>query len=139
MMIWVLLLFSTLALAQDDKGTSLTVNISGIEESKGQLVVSLWPSESAWDEKKALHRLAIPLQDGGGTWSCENLIPGNYAVTVFYDKNSNMKMDRHWYGPPKEKGAASNGAKAQTFGPPKWQDMEFEITAEPKTIEIKFE
>ena len=112
-----LLLFACqIALAQS--GTKLTVNVSGVDSDKGQLVVSVWPGEQSWKDKEPLCRDAVELVDGGGVWARENLPEGDYAVTVYHDKNSNKKMDRHWYGPPKEKGAASNDAKAQTFGPP---------------------
>ncbi len=131
------LILATSLYAQD--GATLTVNISGLESGKGQFVVSVWPGADAWKDKKPLGRYSVPIVNGGATWTAENLAPGQYAVTVYHDKNSNMKMDRHWYGPPREKGAASNGAKAQTFGPPKWEDMMFEIGTEPKAIEIKFE
>lgn len=131
------LALASFAFAQS--GTTLTVNITGVESEKGQLVVSIWPNEQAWKEKQPLNRDAVPLINGGGTWKGENLAAGTYAVTVYHDKNSNKKMDRHWYGPPKEKGAASNGAKAQTFGPPKWEDMKFELSGAEQTVEIKFE
>jgi uncharacterized protein (DUF2141 family) len=138
MRVALLLLFACqIALAQS--GTKLTVKISGVDTDKGQLVVSVWPGEQAWNDKKPLGRDAVPLENGGGEWIGENLPEGDYAVTVYHDKNSNKKMDRHWYGPPKEKGAASNGAKAQTFGPPKWEDMMFHLSGTEQTIEIKFE
>ncbi|MCB9357765.1 MAG: DUF2141 domain-containing protein [Calditrichaeota bacterium] len=132
-----LLLLSARLFAQD--GTTLTVSISGLDSDKGQFIVSVWPGEDSWKNKEPLGRFPVPIVNGGATWTRDGLAAGPYAVTVYHDKNSNAKMDRHWYGPPKEKGAASNGAKAQTFGPPKWEDMMFELGAEPKTIDIKFE
>ncbi len=131
------MLFASLALAQS--GTTLTVNISGLNTDEGQFIVSVWPGEQAWNDKQPLGRDPVAISGGAGVWKRENLPAGTYAVTVYHDKNSNKKMDRHWYGPPKEKGAASNGAKAQTFGPPKWEDMKFELSGTEKTIEIKFE
>jgi len=134
-----LLTLALAALAYAQSGTTLVVNISGIESDQGQFIVSIWPNEQAWNDKQPLNRDAVPVVNGGGVWRGENLAAGTYAVTVYHDKNSNKKMDRHWYGPPKEKGAASNGAKAQTFGPPKWEDMKFELSGAEKVVEIKFE
>jgi len=131
------LLFASVAFAQT--GTKLTVSISGLDNDKGQLIVSVWPGEQSWKDKQPIGRFPVPISNGGAVWTSESLAAGTYAVTVYHDKNSNAKMDRHWYGPPKEKGAASNGAKAQTFGPPKWEDMKFEIGGSEQTIEIKFE
>lgn len=131
------LVLTSFAFAQ--AGTKLTVKISGLESDKGQFIVSVWPGEQAWKDKQPIGRFPVPIVNGGAEWVRENLASGDYAVTVYHDKNSNAKMDRHWYGPPKEKGAASNGAKAQTFGPPKWEDMKFELSGAEQTIEIKFE
>ncbi|MBK6911053.1 MAG: DUF2141 domain-containing protein [bacterium] len=131
------LVLASWAMAQT--GTTMVVKISGVAADQGQLIVSIWPNEQAWNDKKPLNRDAVPLVNGGGEWRGENLAAGTYAVTVYHDKNSNKKMDRHWYGPPKEKGAASNGAKAQTFGPPKWDDMKFELSGAEQVVEVKFE
>ena len=131
------LVFASVAFAQT--GTKLTVSISGLDNDKGQLIVSVWPGEQSWKDKQPIGRFAVPISNGGAVWTSASLAAGTYAVTVYHDKNSNAKMDRHWYGPPKEKGAASNGAKAQTFGPPKWEDMKFEVGGSEQTIEIKFE
>ncbi|NUO19223.1 DUF2141 domain-containing protein [bacterium] len=131
------LLLVSFAYAQS--GTKLTVKISGLESDKGQFIVSVWPGEQAWKDKQPIGRFPVQIVNGGAEFVRENLAEGDYAVTVYHDKNSNGKMDRHWYGPPKEKGAASNGARAQTFGPPKWEDMKFPLSGTEQTIEIKFD
>lgn len=131
------LIFASIAIAQS--GTTLTINITGLSTDEGQFIVSVWPGEQAWNDKQPLGRFPVAIANGGGKYVAENLPAGSYAVTVYHDKNSNKKMDRHWYGPPKEKGAASNGAKAQTFGPPKWADMKFDVSGAEQSIEIKFE
>jgi len=131
------LVFASFAFAQT--GTKLIVKVSGLNNDTGQLIVSVWPGEQSWKDKQPLGRFPVPIANGTAEYASENLAAGTYAVTVYHDKNSNAKMDRHWYGPPKEKGAASNGAKAQTFGPPKWEDMKFEVGGSEQTIEIKFE
>lgn len=130
------MVLASVALAQS--GTTLTVKISGLDTDKGQFIVSIWPGEQAWNDKQPVGRFPVPIVNGGADYVQANLPAGDYAVTVYHDKNSNAKMDRHWYGPPKEKGAASNGAKAQTFGPPKWDDMKFSLSGAEQTIEIKF-
>lgn len=135
--ILLVLVFATFAHAQS--GTKLTVKIGGLETDKGQFIVSIWPGEQSWKEKEPIGRFPVAIVNGGAEFVQENLAAGPYAVTVYHDKNSNGKMDRHWYGPPKEKGAASNGAKAQTFGPPKWEDMKFELSGAEQTVEINFE
>ena len=43
--------------------------------------------------------------------------PGSYAISVFHDENGNGKVDKTWYGKPKEGVGASNNPKLG-FGPP---------------------
>ena len=53
-----------------------------------------------------------------------DVAPGDYAVSVFHDENSNGKLDRNFMGMPKEGVGKSNDA-AGHFGPPKYDDARF--------------
>nr|MBX2858027.1 DUF2141 domain-containing protein [Cellvibrionaceae bacterium] len=61
--------------------------------------------------------------------------PGKYAVTAFYDKNSNGKLDTNMLKIPKEMIGVSNNVKPK-FGPPKWGDVSFDLGDSDKTIEF---
>ncbi|RQV93387.1 DUF2141 domain-containing protein, partial [bacterium] len=45
------------------------------------------------------------------------------------------KMNRHWYGPPKEPVGCSNDAKG-SFGPPKWKDAVIELNTNELPVPI---
>jgi len=53
-----------------------------------------------------------------------DVAPGEYAVSVFHDENSNGKLDRNFMGMPKEGVGASDDAVGH-FGPPKYDDARF--------------
>ena len=55
-------------------------------------------------------------------------------MSSFYDKNGNGKLDTNFLGIPKEPTAMSNNAKG-SFGPPKFKDAKFTLTANT-TIQV---
>lgn len=64
-----------------------------------------------------------------------DLPPGEYAVSTYQDINKNGKLDRHFYGKPKEPYGFSNNIKP--FGPPAYKDCKITLSNAPKTISIK--
>jgi uncharacterized protein (DUF2141 family) len=73
--------------------------------------------------------------DGGAVFAVEIPAPGEYAVSVVYDEDSNGKMNTGFLGIPTEPVGMSNNAKGR-FGPPKYKDAAFQMTAS-KTINIR--
>jgi uncharacterized protein (DUF2141 family) len=60
---------------------------------------------------------------------------GEYAVSTYHDLNSNGKMDRHFYGAPKEPYGFSNNIKP-IIGPPDYDDCKVKVSEGKKTISI---
>ena len=58
--------------------------------------------------------------------------PGTYAIGVYIDENENKKLDRNFFGIPKEQQEFSNHARA--FGIPKFEEASFVIE---KSISIQ--
>lgn len=67
-----------------------------------------------------------------------DLPQGDWGIFLFHDANENKKMDRHWYGRPKEGVGASNNPKPR-FGPPKWEAIRFEVEEAPITLSITWQ
>ena len=65
-----------------------------------------------------------------------DLPPGEYAISIYYDANGNGELDTNFIGIPKEPVALSNNAKAK-FGPPKYKDAVFTLSAEGLTQRIQ--
>ena len=65
----------------------------------------------------------------------EGLESGMYAVSLFHDENDNGKLDANFMGIPREPYAFSNNAKG-FFGPPTFQDCQFEVVQGTKEIVI---
>lgn len=64
-----------------------------------------------------------------------DLPPGEYAVSTYQDLNNNGKLDRQFYGAPKEPYGFSNNI-GPSFGPPKYGACMFNVEEVKKTITI---
>lgn len=63
-----------------------------------------------------------------------NITPGNYAVSIFYDVNENEKLDSSLFGIPEEPTGVSQNVIGKN-GPPAFKDAKF-IVEENKKIAL---
>jgi uncharacterized protein (DUF2141 family) len=129
----IVLLFTITTVAQNDY--ALTVEFEEMTFDKGKLFVALYTTKDSF-LKNPIATTIVEINDENVKAVFNNLKPGIYAVSSFYDKNDNGKLDTNAFGIPKEPTAMSNNAKGN-FGPPKFKDAKFELSAN-KTITIKF-
>ena len=128
------------ALADELMGI-LTVEISGLKDATGNVYIAVYDSDSTWlsDTTVLSKKVAISETLDGELVRTELLLPlGEYALSVFYDKDDDGELDTNFIGMPKEPIALSNNAVAK-FGPPKYADAVFTLRAEPmiQRISIK--
>ncbi|MBW1755405.1 MAG: DUF2141 domain-containing protein, partial [Deltaproteobacteria bacterium] len=62
---------------------------------------------------------------------------GEYAASVFLDKNSNGKLDTNAIGSAKEPWGVSRNAAHKRFGPPLYKDAKFDYQGGAVTIPIE--
>ena len=118
------------------KNCSLSIEFEGLKTEKGKLFVALYNSEEDF-LKNEMKGLVVEISNGKASASFDNLEKGIYAISSFYDKNDNGKMDTNFLGIPKEPVALSNNAKGK-FGPPKYRDAKFNISKSKTQLKIKF-
>ena len=118
------------------KNCSLSIEFEGLKTEKGKLFVALYNSEEDF-LKNEMKGLVVEISNGKASASFDNLEKGIYAISSFYDKNDNGKMDTNFIGIPKEPVALSNNAKGK-FGPPKYRDAKFNISKSKTQLIIKF-
>jgi len=125
---------NTVVFAQQN---TLTVNITGINNIKGNVYVYLYTSEEGFpiEISKANSFKKAEVDSNNVTVFFENLKPGTYAVSVYQDIDANGKINKNFLGIPKEPVGVSNDAKG-FMGPPKYEDANFKLNSN-KTIEIK--
>jgi len=119
------ILISSLSLAQTTNGQDIVVNISGIDNNKGKIMIGLYASEGNWlgNPKKSL---IGKIENGKSTVTFSNMSQGVYAISIYHDENDNNLIDMNFLGIPKEDNGCSNQARG-FFGPPKWEDAKFEV------------
>ncbi len=93
---------------------------------------------TAWMKKSVGNRKvsAKEMKDGVVTTVFKELPDGEYALSIYWDKNDNGKLDSNMVGIPVEPYAFSNNA-AGAFGPPAWNDAKFVVKGDTKTA-LKF-
>lgn len=125
--------FVSIAYAQT--GT-ITVEISEIKGTEGQISIGLYTSEEGFPEtEKSYNGMNVRVTGEKAVASFQDVPAGTYAIAVFHDTNSNNKLDKNFLGLSKEGYAFSNNVFG-TFGPPDFEDASFELDGN-KTIKIK--
>ncbi|CAA0123786.1 Uncharacterised protein [Halioglobus japonicus] len=123
---------SQLALADELTGI-VTVEISGLQEAAGNVYISVYDSDDTWlgDEVVLTKKVVIADALDGELVRTELQLPlGEYALSVFYDRDDDGELDTNFIGIPKEPVALSNNATAK-FGPPSYEDAVFVLGAQP--------
>lgn len=118
----------------------IAISVGNFASQEGNLFVSVYADKESWlSENKVIKQrfvIAESISDGVIKTTIE-LPLGEYAFTVFHDENDNDKLDANFIGIPKEPGIISNNAKG-SFGPPKYKDAKFELTAEGIQQNLQF-
>lgn len=110
---------------------------------KGRIGCLLFASSKGFPgaKKHATQALRVKVARHKGSWRARCVFrgvkPGVYAVAVLHDENNNNKMDRSFFGSPKEGYGVSNDAKPGTFSGPKYRAAKFRYDGKPERMAIK--
>jgi len=106
--------------------TSITVEIVGLENNKGRVIVALLDKH-----EKDLMDTSSYITDNKCTVIFEDVMPGKYAIRFFHDENQNEELDTNFLGIPKEGFGFSNDAMGK-FGPKDFSEWLFEVSDDTK-------
>ena len=117
---------------------SLNIHIEGIKEIRGEIYIGLYRNKINFRNTDSVFMdKIIPANGHEIIAKMENLPKGEYALTLFHDKNSNGKLDKNWFGKPKEKYGFSNNPKIR-FKAPGFEKCSFFVEEDVDiTIEMK--
>ena len=111
---------------------NITVKIIEPEFNHGQIVISLLNSiDSYTSDKNPPFKYTYIKADSSTSsiiYTFENIPFGKYAIQLFYDKNTNNKLDTY-FGIPREKYGFSNNIKP-VFSKPKYEEISFDLNQE---------
>ncbi len=125
---------STASMAAAEVG-SLTVTLDGMKTDEGSLVYAMWSGPEGWLEDNTVREGSVPIENGSSVLHFPELPYGEYAISVYHDRNSNGKLDTGMFRIPKEPLGTSNDAKIR-FGPPKYEDAVFILDQPELTTHI---
>jgi uncharacterized protein (DUF2141 family) len=105
---------------------TIKVDVVGLHSNDGEVHCALYSSADGFPDSfaKAVKTTTTKITNERAVCEFPAVTPGDYAISMFQDENSNGKLDRNFVGMPKEGVGASNDAKG-SFGPPKFADARF--------------
>jgi len=126
-MIRACLLAAAIALSAAAEPGGLDVVVGNIRSAKGDVRVAVCDKAHFLQETCA-YRGHVPARPGEVAVHIAGIPPGIYAAQAFQDENSDGKIDRTFFGLPREGIGFSNDAPMR-FGPPSFADAMFSVGA----------
>ncbi len=114
------------------EGTTITISVP-VQSSEGNIVVGLYDQTNFM--KNPSEGLTGEIIDGKATVTFKDVVPGEYAIILYHDKNLNKTMDFDYNGMPLEMYGMSNNP--MSYGPPQWTDAKFEVVKTPIELEVR--
>lgn len=119
-----------LLIAPPAAAEALTITVANVASDEGHLMISIVDSKPAYEDNAgAVASFILPARKGTVTFSADSLPTGKLAIRVMHDQNDNEKLDSNMLGIPREPFGFSNDATGN-FGPPKWDQVNFDFTAD---------
>jgi uncharacterized protein (DUF2141 family) len=107
----VLVLFVVLLVAAGSvtvNAGKIIVTVKGITPEKGKLSLGLYDDKGFPEPGEEVEGAKLKVEGPELTHVFEGLTPGNYAVSLFHDRNGNGKLDKNFLGIPREGYGFSN-------------------------------
>lgn len=131
-------LFSAVIAQKESVNGTLQVEISGVRNNNGVLLLSLYDQSIGFPENpdKAFSKRVLKATTGKISTEWTSLLTGNYAIAVLHDENRDAKMNTNLIGFPLEGFGFSNN-KIGLTGPPSFQRASVQVKRGVNRIEIK--
>ena len=121
---------------QKQETCSLTVDVSGLRNSKGTVQFALYNREDAFPDehyKKYFKKLTGKIVNGTSTITFKNLPEGKYAVNILHDENNDGRIKKGIIL-PKEGIGFSNYRSIGISNKPKFTKAAFELAGNENII-----
>jgi uncharacterized protein (DUF2141 family) len=93
--------------------------VVNLRNSDGQVACSLHNTSATFPHNpdQSLARILVPVKNNEAVCEFAGVPPATYAVAAFHDENSNNKMDRYFFGMPREGVGFSNVLRVRLSAP----------------------
>ncbi|MGE5471329.1 MAG: DUF2141 domain-containing protein [Bacteroidota bacterium] len=107
-------------------GDSLTVNLAGLKNDRGNVRVGLYADPATFrKEASAVAIRQVPATAGSLSVRFDDLPAGTYAIMAYHDEDANGELNRRFGMFPTEGYGLSNNPKIS--GPPRFADSAFQV------------
>lgn len=123
------LLYSLIALTTfvEEPG-DLSVNIPNIKGNKGEIVIGMYSIPRNFPKVGMEYRVVrFPANAAGSIFRIKDIKPGEYAVAMYHDENSDGVCNLNFLGVPKEGYGFSNNIRP-VFSAPSFEDCKIKLT-----------
>ncbi|MCW0482285.1 DUF2141 domain-containing protein [Gaoshiqia sediminis] len=117
---------------------SLSVNVESLRNSEGHVMFVLYNTQDALPDKelnKYFKKNRGAITEGSSTATFHQLVPGEYAVSIFHDENNDGEIEKGLFL-PKEGLGFSNFQSISPTNKPSFDKASFKLT-EDTTIQVK--
>jgi len=111
--------------AQEKETIELTIEVTVTKYHKGKIFLAIYNSKENF-LKNVYKGSSSKVIDGKAFLKFTGIKKGTYAFSLFHDINGNEKLDKNFFGIPKEPYAFSNNQKG-SFGPPKYKNAQVDF------------
>jgi uncharacterized protein (DUF2141 family) len=115
---------------------ALRVHITGFRNNNGTAGGVVFRSPAGWPDNRAqaIVQGGFPIANRQAEQNFQ--VPaGRYSIVVIHDENSNMRLDRNFFGIPKEGFGFSNNPRV-TLSAPSFQAAAVSVTCPATQVEI---
>lgn len=112
------------------------VVVSNIKSDIGTVRIGLYKDEETYSQGLNSFRfIVLPIHHNACEWLITNVPYGEYAISLYHDKNNNEILDRNIAGMPSESYGFSNNAKP-AIGMPSYNTAKFVLADDGLTQNI---
>jgi len=114
----------------------IIVTVENIQNRDGTINIALFTESGGFPNEAAKTQgMTLPVEHPLVKGTFTNLPENNYAIAVYQDENGNNKLDKNFFGIPKEPyGFSGNSAK---LGPPSFDEASSSLTRDDIHLVIR--
>ena len=125
---------SIAASALSTQAADLTVEVRGVKQMQGAVVVAVYDNAETW-LKRPRKAIKVEASSATVTVTFKGLTEGDLALSTFHDTNGNGKLDTNFIGIPREPYGFSNDATG-SMGPPSFDKAKFALPSQGARIAV---
>ncbi len=127
------LLLTTIMSFVQNQSTGIKLTITHLRNNKGHVLVAVYKDGIGYPDEveKAFKRARLSISNKTTSILFNDLPSGNYAIAILHDENDDYKMNKNFFGIPKEGYGFSNNVMG-IFGPPSHSKASFQYTGKER-------